>query len=155
MKVSRIVFFILCFIIAMQIPSHILYSHSDSLNYNLFIYFKGNPEITKNKYVVFDMFADPEIIENCSPCRVVKKSVCLEGDLLEVKKGKTYYCNGSYIGRAKNKSSKGIDVKNFVYNGKIPKNNIFVSGDSNDSYDSKYNGFIKKSSIYATAYPLF
>ena len=85
---------------------------------------------------------------------LVKYIMCDEGDNLTVDKYKIYYCNGEWFSVAKGFDKNGNRVKNFIYNGKIPKGKIFVSGASKDSYDSKYFGFIDKDKILYKVYPI-
>jgi signal peptidase I/conjugal transfer pilin signal peptidase TrbI len=85
---------------------------------------------------------------------LIKYVMCNEGDNLTVDSDKIYYCNGQFFTVAKDTDSKGNPVKNFVYNGKIPKGKVFVSGVGRNSYDSKYFGFIDKDKILYKVYPI-
>ncbi len=125
---------------------------SPSVRPRLFFLVRHPAAITKGDYVIFrPEHMDPYI----NGKTLVKKVTCDEGDQL-TEKGMGYFCNGSvYLGRAKDFSLKGERLKNFVYNGVIPKGFCFVEGSNINSYDSRYWGFLKKSDIEACAYPVF
>lgn len=87
--------------------------------------------------------------------KMVKQVKCLPGDTLNVDSQKRYYCNGIYIGTARDTDSKGKPVENFIWNGRIPQGNYFVMGVHPLSYDSRYWGFVEQKDIVGTAIPLF
>lgn len=87
--------------------------------------------------------------------RFVKRLACSEGDFLE-SRGRDFYCNGRYIGTAKTKDKKGKPINLlFQYKGRIGKGDYFAIGDTKDSYDSKYWGFVKKEWIIGKVTPLW
>lgn len=71
---------------------------------------------------------------------------CKEGDLLEVK-GKEYFCNGAFLGKARDVDSFYRPLQAFNFNGNIPANNYFVMGTDEKSWDSRYFGFVKLEKI--------
>ena len=80
---------------------------------------------------------------------------CDEGETLTVDENKSFYCNGEYLVKAKDRSLKGVPLPQFVYNGAIPAGFMFVMGQHRDSYDSRYFGLLEKSRVRAKAYPIF
>jgi signal peptidase I len=78
--------------------------------------------------------------------KMVKNVVCKEGMYLKVV-GRDYYCNGVYLGRAKEKDRYGKYVENFKYDGVIPEGYYFLMGTHPDSYDSRYYGFAPRERI--------
>lgn len=86
---------------------------------------------------------------------LLKHAACIQGQSLEVNERKEYFCDGRYLGRAKDKSAKGLPVQNFRFNGLVPAGKFFALGDHIDSYDSRYFGFVNLSTVVAKAYPLF
>ena len=86
---------------------------------------------------------------------MVKKLICLPGDVLTVdRNSRKFYCNGSFIGTAKQTTRKGEPAPLFIWNGAIPEGKYFVMGIHPDSYDSRYYGFVSQERIIGKAYPL-
>jgi type IV secretory pathway protease TraF len=140
--------------IGIQVPKYLSYSFSDSVGHNLFFFKKGTPEKIENgDFVIFDLKVNPSLVPNCNPCKVTKIVGCVSGQKLTTE-GPRFFCDGKYLGTAKESSSKGVPVKQFEYNGLVPQNQFFTTGTSGDSYDSKYYGFIKKEKIEGTAIPV-
>ena len=125
---------------------------SSSVRPNLFYLVKSPVNVRKGDYVIFrpkriDPYIDGKML--------VKKLTCDQGDTL-TERGKDYFCNGDvYLGRAKDYSLRGHRLRNFIFNGVIPRGFCFVSGSNVNSYDSRYWGFLRKSDIKARAYPIF
>ena len=150
LKVFFLVFLVL--FLGGEASGRIAVNLSPSVKPRLFFLVRHPAEIRKGNYVIFrPEHMDPYI----NGKMLVKKVTCDEGDTL-TEKGKEYFCNGTiYLGRAKDFSLKGERLKNFVYNGVIPKGFCFVEGSNINSYDSRYWGFLRKSDIEARAYPVF
>ena len=125
---------------------------SPSVRPRLFFLVRHPAPVGTGDYVVFrPEHIDPYI----NGKTLVKKVTCDEGHRL-TEKGKDYFCGGNiFLGRAKDFSLKGHRLRNFVYNGVVPKGFCFVSGSNINSYDSRYWGFLRKSDIEARAYPIF
>lgn len=136
-------------LMAWFIESHLLFTLTPSLSHRVYLMGKAK-EIGKNDYVVFSLKGDR--VANDKD-KLLKRVSCAEGDVLKTA-GKEYFCNGRSLGTAKDFSLKGERLENFVYNGVIGKNHLFVTGDHKDSYDSRYFGFIHKDQVVAKAYPL-
>lgn len=81
----------------------------------------------------------------------IKQITCSQGSVLSIKNGSTYFCDGKIIGVAKPTDSNGKLVSNFKFNGVIPKDNYFVMGTAQSSYDSRYWGFVNKKDIIGVA----
>lgn len=110
-------------------------------------------QITDKNLELKDLKNKIVIIEKTTPYsnkhfkHIAKYIKCVEGDILKVTKEKEYFCNDIYLGFAQNTNSKGKEIKNFVFNGAIPKNKFFAMGTHLMSYDSRYFGFIDKTQI--------
>jgi conjugal transfer pilin signal peptidase TrbI len=136
------------------IPSRIAVTLSDSLDHRIFFVRRlaEGDNVKRNDYVMFPMTS--KFINHGKTVTVTKKVVCAPGEVLSVQ-GKTYYCDNRFLGIAKEYSLKGERAESFVFNGRIPPNSFFVMGESKDSYDSRYEGLIKRSAVNAIAYPIF
>lgn len=131
-------------------PIKLAYTFDKSISYKWWIEVKGFKTIQKGDYVSFK----PPVENEYTKGKVlVKKVACNEGEYLYVK-GLDYYCNGVYLGRARTTDSKGRPVSPFVFNGEIPKGYLFVMGENERSYDSRYMGLIPKSNIQAKLIPI-
>jgi len=78
----------------------------------------------------------------------VKRIACTPGDCLESEGGE-YFCNEAFIGKAKGHSLQGMPTKKFLFNCTIPP------GEFEDSYDSRYFGFVKRQDILSRLLPLW
>ena len=147
------IFIYLCSIIGKKI----VIALTDSTSHT--VYWIDNSSPKKGDYVIFRLklnkryFSD-FIKKHEATVTVVKRVICVPGDHLVVRKRK-FFCNGKYIGTAKEYSLKGIKTKVFHYNGVVPKGDLFVIGSSINSYDSRYFGFIRKDEVQNTAVPIF
>ena len=138
------------------LPSKFTVTLTPSLEYRIFFLkrFFAPAEITRGRYVMFDLpdeFADLVSAKNLP---AIKEIAGIEGDKLEVV-GKTFFCNGKSIGKAKQYSLKGEKVEHFAESTVIPEGKLFVVGQHKDSLDSKYFGFLDKRQVLAIAYPIF
>lgn len=128
-------------------------SFSSSLRYAVF-YLSDRPTsvIHRGDYVVFRMNNDTT--RRLRINRVIKEAVCIAGDRLETR-DRDFYCNGDYLGRAKSISMTGDKAPLFIFNDTISEGNIFVMGHTQDSFDSRYFGFVRTIDVEKIAYPLF
>ena len=91
--------------------------------------------------------------KNGEPQRVTKRVGCSAGEELS-REGRDFYCNGDFLGKAKEFSLKGERLTAFIYAGTVPEGKMFVASDHKDSYDSRYFGFIDKKKVLYVAYPI-
>lgn len=138
------------------IPSRIMVTTTPSLRYRIFYIssiMPGQlPSIRKNDYVIVKT-SSPFVHEG-RPFDMTKRVACISGERLRVI-GKKYYCGDVFLGEAKERSLKGEPLPLFKFNGTIPTEALFLMGDHQDSFDSRYLGFIKVKDVNAIAYPLF
>jgi len=130
-------------------PVKVFISQDVSLPYHLWI---SLPYLQK-PYVEFPVYWDDKYFQKNKDF-LIKILACDEGHYLEVDKNKNYYCDGKFLGKALDTDKKGNPIKNFVWNGKIPKGKAFVIGIHPRSYDSRYFGFIDKEKIIRYLYPI-
>ncbi len=102
-------------------------------------------------YIAFK--TDRRVLPYFKPGTVfAKRVVGMPGDKLEVK-GRDFYINGRFVGRARKTDKLGNPAPLFVYNGTIPQNAYFVMGHHPRSFDSRYWGFVYKRQIIGKVLP--
>ena len=142
------------FVFGLLIPGRVVVAVSPSLDHRIFVITKkfSPGEIKKDDYVIFTVRS--HYIKKGKPARLMKKVSCVSGQRLETR-SRIYYCNDEYLGMAKWYSLRGEPVDSFTWSGSIPEGKLFVTGQSPDSFDSRYLGFIERSKIEGIAHPLF
>ena len=81
-------------------------------------------------------------LAGAQPVRLTKRLVCWSGDVLKVS-DRHYYCNGQFLGIAKETGLNGQALPQFVYQGRIPDGKAFAYGAHKDSFDSRYWGLLE------------
>ena len=163
---------LLCFLTGMKLPERFSITISDSLRYSLFFLtgFDADSRVKKGDYVMFHLKNRPEVQEfvsetfrehgeaarhmNNRPVYFIKEVVCIQGDYFR-NDGADYYCNEKYLGRAKQLSSAGRLLNRFHFDGIVPEGHFAAWGHSEDSFDSRYFGFITIKEVVSTAWPLW
>lgn len=102
----------------------------------------------KGKIVSFNFPLDTQYFKKDTP--FAKEVKCESGDILTTQ-GREYFCNSNPIGKARITDSKGKPIKQFIFNGVIPKDSYFVMGDNPKSFDSRYWGLLGKDNIKGVA----
>jgi len=152
-KNIRVALFVSALVICgLMLPSRFALTLTPSTPYRLF-FIAGKPDRIENGgYVLFEK--DLTEIGGKTQEKIIKRVVCAEGSVLQ-HQGRDYYCNGEWLGHAKERSRDGKPTVPFVYDGKIPPGKLFVMGTHTDSYDSRYFGFVDtKEAVRAIVYPL-
>jgi conjugal transfer pilin signal peptidase TrbI len=140
---------------ATMIPRKIGIALTPSLDHRVFWVSRNPHQVGRGDYVYF---VDQELARKVGKPGtpdIFKRIRCDEGDILTVDAAKRFFCNGEYLGTAKDYSRKGEKMQYFEFNGKIPQGFMFVMGEHRDSYDSRYFGFVEKSRVRAKLYPIF
>ena len=133
-------------LVGMTIPRHLTITRTNSVRFHVFWeQNRWNP--SRGGYVRL-LLMDPQM--GCTPCSIVKRIGCMPGDQL-VGDGGRYYCNDTFLGQAR------MDTRfsPFVYNGIIPPDQVFLIGDKETSYDSRYFGLKPLDDIETVLRPLF
>ncbi|HEY6874228.1 MAG TPA: S26 family signal peptidase [Geobacteraceae bacterium] len=137
------------------IPRHIGIILTPSLDHRIFWLSRNPHHVGRGDYV---HFVDPELARKVGKPDtpdIFKRIRCDEGDILTVDAAKRFFCNGEFLGAAKDYSRKGEKMQYFTFNGKIPPGFMFVMGEHRDSYDSRYFGLKDKSRVRSRLYPIF
>lgn len=147
-----------CLLVAAWIPRQLTLNPTNSLPNTLYVLNKSVlPEKIRRGDIVRFPFksAVTDAVANGQPVYLLKKVGCIQGQVLTVNKDKEYFCDGRWLGRAKDHNMKGEPVQNFVWNGMVPPGEFFALADHKDSYDSRYYGFVELGRVVAKAYPIF
>ncbi len=146
---------ILALALVYELPGHFSVTMTPSLNHRFFYLRYSVKVFSQGDYLLFPVSAillpDPS---GRKEKMVIKRVGCSEGQTLQTT-GVQFYCDRVLLGQAKTVSKKGTRVAQFSYTGRVPEGRYFVIGDSPDSYDSRYFGFLRKEDILARAYPIF
>ncbi len=172
-KTVKCLMLLSAFAFGLLIPGRFSVTTTPSLSHRIYLVSRISDarEIRKGSYVIFPMRKkyvsngrEVEVISGLAFDRTQRRRAgsapamkiarCLPGENLKVL-DRTYYCNGKYLGRAKEYSLKGEEVDNFVYNGAVPSGKVFVMGEHKDSLDSRYFGFIEAADVTAIGHPLY
>lgn len=137
------------------VAPHLTIAVTGSLRYKLF-WTDHAPDLSKIKkgsYVRFEL--NHPLLINPVTHMAIKEVMCAGGDTLRIDDHKQYFCNEHALGIAKDKALTGAPLKNFVFNGVMPADALFVLGHHKDSLDSRYVGFVRRSDVKQIAYPLY
>ncbi len=173
-KTAKCLMLLSAFAFGLLIPGRFSVTTTPSLVHRIYLISRISDasEIKKGSYVLFPM--DKTYVSNGRARDVMNAAVadkrrrhrqtaltpamkiarCLPGEKLKVL-DRAYYCNGEYLGRAKEYSLKGEKVDNFIHDGIVPPGKIFVMGEHKDSLDSRYFGFIEAGHVTAIGHPLY
>lgn len=139
-------------IIVIQSRYSLCVQYDKSVNFILGYIDRSNRMPEKHRYYAFMFYAVPTDARYGQ--QFVKKVGCLEGEHLQ-NRGRDFYCNGEYIGTAKEKDKQGNPAPLFTFNGIIMKGKFFAIGETKDSYDSKYWGFVNNQWIIGSVTKIF
>ena len=152
----RLFFIIFAVVVAgTVIPRRIGIILTPSLAHRIFWVSKDPQQVGRGDYVFFEDAELAKAVGKPEHPNIFKIIRCDEGDTLTVDAEKRFFCNGDFLGVAKDYSLKSEKMQYFDFNGKIPKGFMFVMGEHKDSYDSRYFGFKEKSRVRAKLYPIF
>ena len=140
----------LALVVGLWLPGHISVTLTPSLGYRIF--FLTEPE--SNFFKEGDYLLFQKHLQNAKTDRLLKKVGCASGHRLTVSNG-AYYCDENYLGHALVRDTKGNQLPQFIFNGVVPANSLFMIGNHPRSYDSKYFGFIHTGNVLKKAYPIW
>jgi len=154
----------ICIGAGMLIPARFAVTTTPSLDHRVFfITSRSGEDARRGDYVMIELAGLnaagrilPEVrnaFEKARETTIIKRVACASGDFLH-DEGMLYFCNGAFIGEAKERTLAGAKTSPFRYAGRIPAGRIFVTGDHKDSYDSRYFGFIRTADVGAVVLPV-
>lgn len=127
----------LCLVLAYSLFTHILIPATHSVFPRVLLR-SGDTGNERNQYILF--FHKDSYLPN-GEANLVKRLGCMAGQYLQ-RTGRQFYCDGKEIAQAMTHDQKGNVLPVFSYNGIIPEGKAFAVGDTVNSYDSRYWGFI-------------
>ncbi|WP_167772895.1 S26 family signal peptidase [Ramlibacter humi] len=129
-------------------------NESPSIKARVLLVVRGLQPDARGQYVAFRWDGRGGIVRRGS--QLVKIVAGLPGDAVEVGPDRLVSVSGAVVGRAKPVSSKGVPLEP-IDAGRIPAGHLFVAGQSEDSFDSRYRvvGLIRQDDIVGRAYVLF
>jgi len=127
----------LCLGIGYFLMSHILIPATHSVTPKLLWRTGGIPSM-QDEYMMF-IRNDNYLPEG--ETHLVKRLGCIEGQFLS-RVNRQFYCDGKEIAIAAVQDSTGKALPIFSYTGVIPPGKAFAVGDTDNSYDSRYWGFM-------------
>lgn len=149
---NRLVIILICLVagyFAAKIPGHITICKTKSVKYCVYWTIPYNIEsdtILKDKYIRAIIDIDLPNTE-CKPCQIIKRVGCDSFSRIQVK-DKIFFCDENPIGEAFRNDF-------IATSGIVPSDKIFLIGDHQRSYDSRYFGLVDKNKINAILLPLF
>jgi conjugal transfer pilin signal peptidase TrbI len=120
-----------------------------SVKYHAFLSKDGTPE--KGDYV--NVQVQNRIIDLDKAVVITKRVACVAGEKLEYRADE-HFCDGQSLGRVLVRTGKGLPLQGFQWDGVVPPNKVFLSGDHPRSFDSRYFGFVDIASLQRLT-PLF
>lgn len=125
---------------AYSLFTHILIPATHSVNPRV-LYRAGEQATQQNDYVKFQRIDDylPD-----GKAWLVKRLGCVAGQYLS-RTGNQFYCDGEQIAQVMLRDTNGKRLPEFTYTGTVPDGQAFAVGDTANSYDSRYWGFIRMS----------
>jgi conjugal transfer pilin signal peptidase TrbI len=127
-------------VVSWLVMPHITSSATASVNYRLF-WIEGGPG-KKGDYVNFEK--QHPLLKDGTPKKLTKRIVCMEGELLTFD-GRRHTCGDAVLGSVLDRTHEGKPLDAFVWNGPVPAGKVFVEGDHERSFDSRYFGFVDRS----------
>lgn len=113
-----------------------------SVKYHVLLESSGVP--MKGDYVDVDVFHAG--IDGERAVRLTKRIACVAGEVLRYENGR-HYCGENYLGVVLKRTTDGIPLKAFEFSGVIPEGKVFLTGDHERSFDSRYLGLVNHAAL--------
>jgi type IV secretory pathway protease TraF len=153
-------------LIGSQLPGRLFITLTPSIKYRLLWLTSDVKNVGTGDYVVF-LLDKKKLLGLPLPTELaededgiisaVKRIGCDEGKVLSRtgKDGLDFFCGERFLGRAKEKTRKGVPLEPARAQGVIPPGMAFMVGDNKDSFDSRYFGLVNKKSFVSRANGIF
>jgi type IV secretory pathway protease TraF len=130
-------------------PVHWAVAMHHSIDYNLVWWIADADAWRDAEYVMVRWRGDdPQNQGITDGMSLVKRVGCKPGGVLSTRNAMVY-CDEVFLGIAlRGVVSREQEVKQFVFNGAVPEGKLFLVGDSADSYDSRYFGFVNTDQVF-------
>lgn len=116
----------------------LIVTETNSVHYRVF--WKTNEtSVIKNDYVHYENVT--ELLAGKGVKSVIKQVGCSAGNNLS-KQGHLFRCDGMVIAETLEMDGKGNPLPRFTFNGLIPDGYMFLIGDHDRSFDSRYFGLV-------------
>lgn len=135
---------IVCIVLSMiYVSKKIRTVETASVNAKLVWVTGGNPQ--SGDMVTFSL-THPVIPTEDNTVKVTKILVCTQGQTL-IRLDNQWTCDGKQLGENRVFAMNGDELEQFYFNGQIPQGKGFVMGDGENSFDSRYWGFVQLSEV--------
>ncbi len=120
----------------------LVFPMTESVKYNVLVKVGGTP--AKGDYVNVALYH--ESIDKGQAVRLTKRVACVAGEVLKSERGANW-CNGEFLGYVLKRDTQGVPLPQFTWNGPVPQDKVFLSGDHIRSFDSRYFGFVNAAAL--------
>lgn len=127
----------------------LVFPMTDSVRYHVLVRVPG--KVHKGDYVNVALYH--ESIDRAQAVRLTKRVACVAGEVLRFERG-AHWCNEEYLGRVLQRDTRGVPLPEFAWNGPVPDGKVFLAGDHQRSFDSRYFGFVNATALQRLQ-PLF
>jgi conjugal transfer pilin signal peptidase TrbI len=120
----------------------LVFPMTESVKYHVLVKVSGKP--AKGEYVNVALYH--ESIDRDQAVRLTKRVACVAGEVLKAGRG-AHWCNGEFLGVVLQRDTRGVPLPQFTWNGPVPPDKVFLSGDHIRSFDSRYFGFVNAAAL--------
>lgn len=138
-----------CALLVSLVEPYVVMPVSESVNPAVLIKIPG-VKPTRGDYVTFEL--ENSKLPN-GKAYLTKRLACMPGDYLDSREG-AFFCNDHLVATALKRDGYNRLLTWYKFKGIIPGNRVFVVGDDERSYDSRYWGFIPFDTVIYS-WPLF
>jgi len=120
----------------------VVFTMTPSVKYTVLLVSAGPAH--KGDYVTLEFYH--QVIHADRAVKLTKRVACVAGDSLKYSNGH-HYCNGAYLDTVLTRTTEGMRLPLFEFDGQIPDGMVFLVGDHERSFDSRYFGLVKADAL--------